>query len=156
MGIGARQRTDARPVARAVVPVVLAALALLPAACSGNEAGFGLPTEPADETLAAARTDLSGTLHVESDGCFTWQGEDGLHRWVVWPRGAGQDMSDGARVRVGGRLLGEGDEVAGSGTLAEASVLPGWSDENSYFGSFGRFCDADVRGIVVFHEVSLG
>lgn len=131
-------------------------VAVMLVGCSDTTGGFGLPTESPAQPIPGTRTELAGTLHVESDGCFTWEGTDGAHRWVVWPRGAGQDLTDGARVRVAGRVIGEGDAVAGSGMLADASVLPQWVDESSYFGSFGRFCGAGTRGIVVFDRVRGG
>src|SRR5690606_27278312 len=135
---------------------LLAPVALLLAACGADpddsQAGFGLPTVSPDQ-VAGARTDLSGTMHVESNGCFTWTGDDeeSERRWVVWPASASHD---GDRVDLGdGRSLTDGDAVVGTGLRADADVLPEWEHRDSYFFSFGTFCGADERGVVVFDEV---
>lgn len=139
------------------VPWLSAAAVLLLAACGTDDpdqgmAGFGLPTVAPDD-IDGPRTELAGTLHVERDGCFTWSGDDDVseRRWAVWPASASHD---GDHVALGdGSTVTEGDAVVGTGVRAEASSLPEWDERDSYFHSFGTFCGAAERGIVVFDDV---
>jgi hypothetical protein len=55
-----------------------------------------------------------------------------------------------------GRVVADGDELTGTGTVASADVLPDSSDPNGYFGSYGAFCAADRIGIVVLDDVVRG
>lgn len=114
-------------------------------------AGPGLPVQPAVRALKGEREELAGTLRVEGDGCFTWADGPAEPRWVVWPPSA---THDGARVRLGdGTLLGDGDRLEGAGFLGGAEVLPEWDVADSYFRTFGDFCGADERGVVVLDKV---
>lgn len=113
--------------------------------------GFGLPSVRPG-SIPGPRELLVGSLHVEENGCFTWTGTGSERRWVVWPRTAEQDDD---LVRLGdGTAVTDGDEISGQGFRADAAVLPGWDDRDSYFGAYGRFCEADDRGIVVFDDVA--
>ena len=124
-------------------------------ACSPTDdtAGFGLPTQPPDEPVPGARAEVSGTLRVESNGCFTLESDAGTRRWIVWPSGL---EADGDVVRLGGSdAAGDGDELTGVGAEVDPSAFPQWENPDSYFRSFGTFCDADTLGVVVLDEVAL-
>lgn len=140
----------------------LAILLLGLVGCSGteSEAGFGLPTlshtEMQNVTSAPGSTLTTslGTLRVESNGCFTFEESDaanGRRAWIVWPDTAHQDGS--AVVLGSGARLGQGDRLSGHAMHVGLSELPDGSNESSYFGSFGRFCDADANGVVLFTDV---
>lgn len=140
----------------------LAVLLLGLVGCSGTEAeaGFGLPTLSHTEMQSAASapgstfTSSFGTLRVESNGCFTFEDSDeanGRRAWIVWPDTAHQDGS--AVVLGSGVRLGQGDSLSGHATHVHLSDLPDGSNESSYFGSFGRFCDAGANGVVLFTDV---
>lgn len=144
----------------AVASLAISLLGL--AGCSeiAPEGGFGLPTlSDADvRSVASARgtalTISAGTLRVESNGCFTFEdaeATDGRRAWIVWPDTAHQD---GDEVVLGsGARLGSGDDLSGTATAVDLSDLPDGSSASSYFGSFGRFCDADTRGVIVFADI---
>jgi len=132
------------------------------AGCSGTEpeAGFGLPTLSQTEMqrVASDRGSAfmtgSGTLRVESNGCFTFEESDtadGRRPWIVWPDTASHD---GSTVVLGsGARLGQGDDFSGHAVHVDLTDLPDGSNESSYFGSFGRFCEADASGAVLFTDV---
>jgi uncharacterized protein YfaP (DUF2135 family) len=129
-----------------------AALLLL-AGCgdAGSEGGFGVPRQPADAPLVGTRTEIRGTVRVEANGCLTLDTGNRAARWIVWP--AGQEEEQGQPV-LAGRVVADGDEVTGSGAEMSAAVLPGWSNDSSYFRSYGSFCAAGERGIVVLDDVA--
>ena len=125
---------------------------LLLAGCgvTGDEAGFGVPRQPAGPPLAGTRTEIRGTVRVESNGCLTLDTGSGERRWIVWP--AGQEENQG-RPALDGRLVTDGDELTGTGSVVSADALPDWSYRDSYFGSYGAFCGAGQKGIVVLDDV---
>lgn len=125
-----------------------------------SDAGFGLPTLDAEQmqnvvSAAGSTADTRvGTLTVESNGCFTFEDSarsGGSAAWIVWPDTAHQE---GDEVVLGsGARLGHGDSLSGRAAYVGLSALPESSNESSYFGSFGRFCDADASGVVLFTDV---
>jgi len=132
--------------------------------CASTEAGFGLPTLTAGEAEAAIdRADtqpeqLSGTIALETNGCFTWTStqQDAVapeRAWIVWPEGFRQD---GAVVVLdSGERVGDGDAVAALAAPATLADLPDGAAEDSYFGSFGLFCGADDSGVVILQDVTV-
>ena len=137
----------------------LAALAVLcfsVGACAGqppagDEGGFGLPILPSNDPPRGPAGVVTGTLRVESNGCFTLDLDEGDQPWVVWPSGTTQE---GDRVILpGGDEVGDGDRLRGDGALADADDLPEWSVSDSYFHAFGTFCGADERGVVLLDRV---
>ncbi|MEU1970369.1 hypothetical protein ABZ477_01795 [Microbacterium sp. NPDC019599] len=147
--------------ARPVAVLALAALVAVISGCSEaeSEAGFGLPTLDSEEAAAVAQSagvpagSVGGALAVESNGCFTWRSDDEADgAWLVWPDDARQDgdavvLGEGARITDGAR-------IAGSGAVVSLADLPDGANADSYFGSFGGFCDADSRGALVLLEVA--
>jgi hypothetical protein len=133
------------------------------AGCSATnaEAGFGLPTLDAKQMQSVATVGGStaettfGTLIVESNGCFTFEdssGSEASRAWIIWPDTARQE---GDEVVLGsGARLGDGDSLSGRVAYVELSALPEAGNESSYFGSFGRFCDADASGVLLFTDVA--
>ena len=138
---------------RSRVRVVAAALLLAGCGDAGDEGGFGVPRQPADAPLPGARTEIRGTVQVESNGCLNLDTGSGEPRWIVWP--AGQEDDQGQPV-LDGRVVADGDELTGTGAVVSADVLPDWSDPNGYFGSYGAFCAAGRKGIVVLDDVVRG
>ncbi|HEY3544766.1 MAG TPA: hypothetical protein VGK17_01590, partial [Propionicimonas sp.] len=62
---------------RALLVVAAAGLAL--AACSGTEAGFGIPRQPSPSAFAGERQDITGVVAVQHNGCVDLDlGEQGL------------------------------------------------------------------------------
>jgi len=153
--------TSPRPAPR-VSALVLAAAALVASlgACADDEAGLGLPTLSPDEADALVGTSVenaTGALHVESNGCFSWRAGDAAADadapWIVWPEGFEQD-DDGVLLAGGGRAA-EGTAMTVSGVLVLLDALPDGATPDSYLGSFGRFCHADERGVIVLTDVTL-
>ena len=107
---------------------------------------------------AANRVNLSGSIGVDRKGCFTWvsvDADDPLNgSWIVWPDGTRQE--DDEVVLPSGKHLGAGDTVAAVGAPVAVANLPLGTDDQSYFGSFGQFCDADDHGVLVVTEVTPG
>ena len=143
--------------AAVVVGIALAALC----GCASDEAGFGLPVLDADDAQAAIasgaaeQASLAGTLRVESNGCFTWSDASGAEdldgAWIVWPAEARQDGD--AVVLGSGARVGENDDIDVVGAAVELDDLPDGANHDSYFGSFGGFCDAGEHGVLVLTEV---
>jgi hypothetical protein len=147
---------------RSPLPVLLPALGLaFLSGCASSEVGFGLPTLDASAASAAIADGdaeprpVSGTLAVESNGCFTWSTGEGADRlWVVWPDDARQD-GDGVILGSGERIVA-GSELEGLGANVELADLPGGGNSDSYFASFGTFCSADATGVLVLTQVATG
>ena len=129
--------------------------------CAGSEAGFGLPTlddQDAGSAIGAsgsAAQPRSGHLLVESNGCFTWRAdnatrpEDGA--WIVWPADARQDAD--VVVLGSGERIADGAALDAVGASVDLGDLPEGANADSYFGSFGGFCDAAERGVLVLTSV---
>ena len=139
---------------------------LIVVALSGCAAsvGFGAPTLTSAEAdavvkdAAANRVNLSGSIGVDRKGCFNWvsvDADDPLNgSWIVWPDGTRQE--DDEVVLPSGKHLGAGDTVAAIGAPVAVANLPLGTDDQSYFGGFGPFCDADDHGVLVVIEVIPG
>jgi hypothetical protein len=135
-----------------------ALLALVLSGCTSSEVGFGLPTLDASAASAATADGgaepgpVSGTLAVESNGCFTWSTHDRADGpWVVWPDDAKQD-GDAVILGSGERIVA-GAALEGVGAIVELVDLPDGSNPDSYFASFGTFCSADSTGVLVLTKV---
>jgi hypothetical protein len=125
------------------------------AACSGAQVGFGVPRQPSPSAFAGARQDVAGVVAIRANGCVDLDLDDLGLRWIVWPD-ATTTANDGADIVVRDHVVASGDTMTGTGTLADASVLPGWQDaQGSYFGSFGRFCKADELGVVILDDATV-
>ena len=136
------------------------------AALSGCAAsvGFGAPTLTSAEAdavvkdAAADRVNLSGSIGSDRKGCFTWvsvDADDPLNgSWIVWPDGTRQE--DDEVVLPSGKHLGAGDTMVAVGAPVAVANLPLGTDDQSYFGGFGPFCDADDHGVLVVTEVNPG
>jgi hypothetical protein len=116
-----------------------------------GEGGFGVPRQPADAPLAGDRAPVRGTVQVEANGCLMLDTGTGRPRWVVWP--ADQDDDQG-QVVLEDRLVVDGDVLRGSGAEIAVDALPGWSNRDSYFGSFAAFCSAEESGVLVLDDVA--
>jgi|GEM_PF-7038567 len=167
------QRTNARAggplspatrsrVRRTTVPRVMCvtALALVGAvaACDEGEFGGSVPVQPLPSAVPGERTDLTGTIVVQDNGCIDLDLGSSGRRWIVWPYDVVQNRPGPPTeiaVQVDGHDLVDGDRISGVGALVEASELPGWSDADSDLGSFGRLCSADEQGVVVFDSTRL-
>ena len=141
----------------AVIGVLVAAIGL--AGCGSDEAGFGLPRLSANDAASVldvgGRTlaSVTGALNIESNGCFTWESDDADSdgSWIVWPEDAAQD---GGEVLLGSReRVGDGDQLSVNASTVLLDELPSGDDPDSYFGSFGHFCGADQRGVLLVTEV---
>lgn len=134
-------------------------------ACGGSldssEGGFGLGELSAEDTAevfasaGVAPEPMNGQLRVQDNGCFTWSGEQADGAWIVWPESAGLDGENGGQVMLdGGERVGDGSPLRGAGAVVALEDLPGGSNPDSYFASFGGYCGADAAGVVVFTEVA--
>ena len=100
--------------------------------CASDEAGFGLPVLDTDDAQAAIASgssepaSLAGTLHVESNGCFTWsaasEADDSDGAWIVWPAEARQDAD--VVVLGSGARVGENDDLEVVGAVVALDDLP--------------------------------
>lgn len=147
-----------------VATVIVAVSVLTGCATSGaDEAGYGLGSLAAQDAHAAldragvTAEELRGTLLVRPDGCFTWSGDEGDGAWIVWPDSAVPDPDDGGRVVLpGGPVVSDGSTLSGQGSLVTLADLPEGDNPDSYFGSYGGFCDADTRGVILLTDVAPG
>lgn len=142
---------------RAVGIVVLAVGVFVMSGCassSSTEGGFGLPRLPGGEaaSIAAEAERIEGALRVGPNGCFLFavpgdSASPAHGTWIVWPDTA---EGDGAEVVLAdGTRLADGDELTVAGEVVELAALPDGASSESYFGSFGRFCGADERRVLV-------
>ncbi len=129
-----------------------------------TEGGFGLPTldpDAASAALAAGGVEalpLSGTLAVETNGCFTWDAADASSAehgaWIVWPASAEQDAD--SIMLWSGEFVTAGDALAGVGGVVTLGDLPDGANPDSYLAQFGAFCGADERGVLVLVDLTSG
>ena len=131
--------------------VALTALVLCGCTSESDEAGFGVPKQPADAPLAGPRTEIRGTFHVESNGCWTLDTGSGEHRWIVWPADQEDDMGQPV---LDGRVVADGDELSGTGAEASVDALPEQGTPDGYWGSYSSFCSAAQTGIVILDDVA--
>ena len=124
---------------------------VLAGGCSDPADGFGIPVQPAAGTWGGERELLTGSIVTRENGCFFLDLGDDDVRWIIWPAGTQTDTH--GRPEVAGHGVRGGDPVSGQGVLADATTLSGWSDDQSQFGSFGRFCSAEDSGIVVLDSI---
>ena len=149
-------RLGGRAAGVTMIVVVAAALAGCAPGGADAEGGFGLPTlsESDAAAIVAEGSSVEGALAVEANGCFTLaQTDDAAAEgaWIVWPDGARQDGAE--VVLASGDRVGEGALLVGVGAAVALSDLPDGGSRDSYFGSFGRFCGADERGVLVLTGV---
>ncbi|MDN4489876.1 hypothetical protein QQX13_03430 [Demequina sp. SYSU T00068] len=132
--------------------LALGAIALLAVAGCGAggdaEAGFGVPRQNQIDEVTSDREPVNGVIDVAGDGCMNLELPTGETRWIVWPPDAEQGDS-GDVVLSGGQEFGDGDAITGVGALVSLGELPDGSNADSYFSSFGAFCDADEAGVAV-------
>jgi hypothetical protein len=106
---------------------------------------------PVHTALPGLLRDITGTLRVESNGCFTLEFDEGERRWVIWPRDTTQEGD--VVILSNGENVGDGDRLVSMGALTDAIDLPEWSITDGYLRSFGAFCEADQQGIVIVDRV---
>lgn len=142
--------------------LALGATALLALAGCGAlgdaEVGFGVPRQNQIDEVTAERAPVNGTVVDAGNGCLQRAMEDGSHPWIVWPPNAGPGHADEdfeSAVEVEGVEYGDGSPVTGVGALVTLADLPCGSNADSYFGSFGGFCDAAETGVVVLDWLEL-
>lgn len=155
----------------AVPAAVLGTLLLAGCADDRGEAmaGFGLgelSAEDAADVFVSAGVSpgaMTGRLVVEQNGCFTWAGaeagsaagSDVSGAWIVWPESAERDPERGDGVVLDGEeRVGDGADLEGTGALVALEDLPGGTNADSYFASFGAYCAADAHGVIVLTAVS--
>lgn len=140
--------------------ILTAAIGLVGCSSADSEGGMELPTlAPATQSAVthqsgATPEPLSGTLIVESSGCFTLDNSartGGRRAWIVWPETARQD--DDEVVLGSGRRIGQGARLNLAGAYVDLASLPDGDDPSSYFGSFGLYCSADDSGVIVLTRV---
>ncbi|MEJ1087510.1 hypothetical protein WDU99_04180 [Microbacterium sp. Mu-80] len=143
--------------------LLMSFIALTGCTAMSDEAGFDLGDLSAEDraevftSAGASAGDLAGTLSVADNGCFLWEGAVGDGAWIVWPDSAELDRSEGARVVLDdGQVVADGAALRGTGALVTLEDLPAGAKQDSYFGSFGRFCGADESGAIVLAEVTQG
>ncbi|MBD3941196.1 hypothetical protein IF188_05720 [Microbacterium sp. NEAU-LLC] len=129
--------------------------------CSvSTESGFGLPTLAAEarhlvlEASDRSPVPLDGDLRIEPSGCMTFDDgsrDEDTHAWIIWPDTAHQDGE--SVVLDSGSTLTQGDHIEGAGAYIDLGALPDAADSSSYFASFGRYCGAAARGVVLMTEV---
>ena len=140
---------------REVAALALVVVCVTAAACSGTEAGFGIPRQPSPSAFAGQRQAIVGVVAVQDDGCVDLDmGQQG-RRWIVWPDST-QTENGGASIVVGGRVVADGDALRGSGTVADGSQLNGWSKAYGVpLEMFGQYCSADKLGVVVLDDAEV-
>lgn len=132
----------------------LAAASFLLVGCAGDDslAGFGVARQQEAGEVPGDREELGGTVVIAYNGCLHLRLEDGSEPWIVWPPDA--EMSEAGGVDWGGATFADGTRVTGAGALVTLADLPDGANPDSYFASFGGFCEADDAGVVVFDDVA--
>ena len=122
------------------------------AACTDTKAGFGIPRQPSASAFAGPRQDIVGVVVVQDNGCVDLDlGMQG-RRWVIWPDTT-QTENGGASIVLGGRVVADGNELRGSGRVADATQLHLWDEAyGTPLEMLGRYCSSDKTGVVVLDD----
>lgn len=150
--------------------VLLACLAIATAACSAgpelgattvpsettttisNVGGDGLPVQVADENYGHFAGSLTGTLHLQSNGCWTVDLGD-RDRLIVFPPDYTLDSDGPKMVSPGDSSFTDGIEVDATGGIVLIEGFPGVPD--GYWGNYFEFCDPAATDVVVVDELVL-
>ncbi|CAN5859181.1 hypothetical protein BH23ACT4_BH23ACT4_02770 [soil metagenome] len=117
-----------------------------------NVGGDRLPVQIPDEDYGHFAASLTGTLHLESNGCWTIDLGDGP-RLIVFPPGFTQDAEDGSvMVAPDGSAFSDGMDVDATGGIVPTDGFPGVPD--GYWGNYLGFCDPDTPEVVVVDELT--
>lgn len=117
-----------------------------------NLGGDGLPVQIPDEEYGHFPGALTGSLALESNGCWRIDLGDGP-RLVVFPPGYTQDPADGSlMVSPDGSTFTDGMEVDATGGIVRTDGFPGTPD--GYWGNYLDFCDPGATEMVVVDQLT--
>ncbi len=111
-----------------------------------NLGGDRLPVQIPEEDYGHFAGSLDGTLHLQTNGCWTVDLGDG-DRLVVFPADYTRAADGAAMVGPGGASFSEGVEVDAIGGIVPAEGFPGVPD--GFWGNYFEFCASDATEVVV-------
>lgn len=118
---------------------------------TSNLGGDRLPVQIPDEDYGHFAGSVTGTLHLQSNGCWTVDLGDG-DRLIVFPPDYTLASDGAAMMSPGGASFGDGLDVDAIGGIVPADGFPGVRD--SFWGNYFEFCDPDASEVVVVDEVT--
>jgi hypothetical protein len=117
-----------------------------------NLGGDRLPVQLADEDYGHFPGSLTGSLGLESNGCWTIDLGDGP-RLIVFPPGYTQDAEDtSVMVSPDGSRFSDGMGVDATGSIVLSEGFPGVPD--GFWVNYFDFCDPGTTEVVVVDELS--
>ncbi|HWB87745.1 MAG TPA: hypothetical protein VG872_00875 [Acidimicrobiia bacterium] len=135
---------------------VVLALTLALVACTGaaeeTEGGDGLPVQNPAETYGHDSAEISGTVTLEPNGCWTIDLGDGK-RLLVFPAGYTMDNELALMLSPDGQVdVGDGDLITGLGGVVSAEGFPGVPD--GFWGNYLAFCEPEIGAFAVVDEIT--
>jgi hypothetical protein len=118
---------------------------------SSNLGGDGLPVQIPDEDYGHFAGSLTGTLHLQSNGCWTVDLGD-RDRLIVFPPDYALASDGEAMMGPGGVSFSNGIAVDAKGGIVPAEGFPGVPD--GYWGNYFEFCDPTAADVVVVDELT--
>ena len=116
-----------------------------------NLGGDGLPVQIPDEDYGHFAGSLTGSLHLQSNGCWTVDLGDG-DRLIVFPPDYTLASDGAAMVGPSGASFSDNMDVDAIGGIVPADRVPGVPD--GFWGNYFEFCDPDASEIVVVDELT--
>jgi hypothetical protein len=132
--------------------VAISGLLILAVACSSesNMGGDGLPVQNPSESYGHSAEPITGTLTLDSKGCWFLNVDDVEHL-IVFPRGFTQASEGVAMVGPDGTRFAPGSAVSGSGGVVSIDGFPGVPD--GYWGGYFVFCKPDPAEVLVIDSM---
>lgn len=132
------------------------ALAIALVACTGTVeetvGGDGLPVQNPAETYGHDPVEVSGTVTLEPNGCWTIDLGDGK-RLLVFPAGYTMDNELALMLSPDGRVdVGDGDRIIALGGVVAAEGFPGVPD--GFWGNYLAFCGPELEEFAVVDEIT--
>jgi hypothetical protein len=141
-GCGASAASSARPASSSAADLA-----------TDTTAGGPFPHQLDGETYPGKRAPVTGRVVLRDNGCLLVTAE-GVSRFAIWPRGAGQDPQDGRVVLLAdGSRVGPDDMVSASAAVLPVSALAGVPD--GYWGGRLSFCVPKATDVLVLDTVTV-
>lgn len=124
----------------------------IPGVGSSNLGGDALPVQLPGEDYGHQPQLLTGTLDLQSNGCWTADLGDGP-RLVVFPLGYTKPTDDGSLMLApDGLTVATGMMFDGTGGIVPASGFPGVPD--GYWGGYLDFCNPEAREFLILDSIA--
>jgi hypothetical protein len=117
---------------------------------TSNVGGDRLPVQVPGENYGHFAGSMTGTLHLQSNGCWTVDLGDG-DRLIVFPPDFTKASDGAAMVGPSGASFSDGADVDALGGIVGTEGFPGVPD--GFWGNYFQFCEAASPEIVVIDEL---